>query len=110
MENEETIEFNTAEKAKHNQDEHTMPGDVLENAAEERTITRGMCIGLGLEIGRVTIPLSEWSEVSKGSILMLEGVKVGHAYLTDAEGVIAYGDLLDVEGTIGFQIKRWRTA
>lgn len=103
MENEEIMEINSTDQ---HQDDHTVP----EGTGETRSIQRGVCIDLGLEIGRVTIPLSDWEEVSEGSILTLEGVKVGQAYLTDSEGVVAYGELLDVEGTIGFQIKRWRTA
>lgn len=65
-------------------------------------------VNLGLEIGRIRLPLSEWAQVGPGSVLMLNGVCVGEAYLTDAEGVVAYGELVDVEGILGFKIKRWR--
>ncbi|EEX34253.1 MULTISPECIES: FliM/FliN family flagellar motor switch protein [Vibrio] len=70
--------------------------------------TGRITVNLGLEIGRVRLPLSEWAQVGPGSVLMLSGVGVGEAYLTDAEGVVAYGELVDVAGVMGFKIKRWR--
>ena len=108
MENEKIMEVNATNQ--HQDDDHTVQSAVQEDTKDTRSMQRGVRIDLGLEIGRVIISLSDWNEVSEGSILMLEGVKVGQAYLTDFEGVIAYGELLDVDGTIGFQIKRWRTA
>lgn len=70
--------------------------------------TGRVTVNLGLELGRVRLPLSEWAQVGPGSVLMLSGVGVGEAYLTDAEGVVAYGELVDVAGVLGFKIKRWR--
>jgi type III secretion protein Q len=63
-------------------------------------------IALTLRCGRLRMTLGELRALGPGAVLDVEGVAPGDAALFYGERVVAHGELVEVEGRLGFQVTR----
>ncbi|QIX94547.1 FliM/FliN family flagellar motor switch protein [Cedecea sp. FDAARGOS_727] len=83
-------------------------GDVVPGA--EWQTTRGSFDDLSLELtircGNLQLTLGELQQLDAGSTVLVQHVTPGEALLCHGNNLLAKGELVDVNGTLGFQITR----
>lgn len=66
----------------------------------------GLTLALTVRCGEVRLSLEALGRLAAGSVVDVTGMAPGAATLCHEERVVAYGELVDVDGRLGMQITR----
>lgn len=66
----------------------------------------GLTLKLTVRCGQVNLSLDALGRLAAGSVVDVTGMAPGTATLCHEERVVAYGELVDVDGRLGMQITR----
>lgn len=85
-------------------------GEEVVSAEEWQTTTRGSFDDLSLDLtircGNLQLTLGELQQLDAGSTVLVQHVTPGEALLCHGNSLLAKGELVDVNGTLGFQVTR----
>lgn len=103
---EEPAAQETAEPA-YEQLDAVEPDDVPDTATlAQPSPLSGLNLALTVRCGDVNLSLEALGRLAAGSVVQVMGMAPGEATLCHEERVVAYGELVDVDGRLGMQITR----
>ncbi|AHL34295.1 type III secretion system protein [Pseudomonas brassicacearum] len=85
------------------QPDDTLPQDA---ATQPPSPLSGVTLALTVRCGEVKLSLEALGRLAAGSVVDVTGMAPGAATLCHEERVVAYGELVDVDGRLGMQITR----